>query len=703
VDYGDGRKPKAITVPHAWRQDLPVFEEGPVVYRCSPHLAKDARTLRFWGASYRAEVRVNGELRLSHFGIWDHFDVHVADLAGKTVVLEVEITKNGGTTFPVTDVASGFLPYVFHTFGGLFRPVEVQCGTRPTEPPVPEPRVSVNGCRISVDGKPVFLRGLLHWGWYPDLGHAHPDLETVRAEVRQAKALGFNLVKFCLWVPPHHYLQVLEEEGMLAWMELPLWNPSPEPETQAKIAAEIERIVRQYRHHRSIVAWTVGCELSTGTPPEYREKLVRLVKALTGCPLVKDNSGGSEMYGGDLREFGDFEDFHPYCDTPFYPLVLESLQPGPRIARPILLGEFNDIDVHRDLPKIAAKLPYWASSLRELNDQGVRWQYDLPRVLAQTPFAEAGQRHEALAASSHSQALFMRKFVHETVRAHRAISGYVVTGWRDTPISSAGFFDDWGSARFSPEECLAWNADDCLFPVPFRRPPWEHGGNRPGRLDPFHHFAGPVFFQMGASLSSHQTQALVWRVCRESGEIIASGVEATVECKPHEPAVIGLVRIELEPGEYVLEAEFGPATNHWPLWVVERVASDLAMPEGPGVLNGVEFAPTDKCSPMPFWREAAYEFGDDPLWSRLDLRGRWHRLLAICSDRAIELDHYPGAQVIIRRVDTRTYAEHGVLLRHEGRWVTSLCPWGGMGIQPAGARRNPVGSALWRALADIST
>src|SRR5687768_12658657 len=78
------------------------------------------------------------------------------------------------------------------------------------------------------------------------------------------------------------------------------------------------------------IIWTAGCELGTTTSAAYRQRLTKMVKDHTGSPLVKDNSGGSEMYGGDLREFGDFYDFHPYCDTPLYPPVLDSLLPGPR-------------------------------------------------------------------------------------------------------------------------------------------------------------------------------------------------------------------------------------------------------------------------------------------------------------------------------------------------------------------------------------
>ncbi len=131
-------------------------------------------------------------------------------------------------------------------------------------------------------------------------------------------------------------------------MELPLWLPGEGVDLEAW-EAEVKRIVGQYRHQHRIVAWTLGCELSGETPPEFRERMVGWIQAETGAALVKDNSGGAEMYGGDAREYGTFDDFHPYCDGPWFGSVLESLGRGGRGTRPILLGETCDCDTHRSL------------------------------------------------------------------------------------------------------------------------------------------------------------------------------------------------------------------------------------------------------------------------------------------------------------------------------------------------------------------
>ncbi|HVL37766.1 MAG TPA: hypothetical protein VM328_00115 [Fimbriimonadaceae bacterium] len=739
VSYHADEKPHPVKLPHAWRQDVPVFWEGPAIYETELQVPKAPAWLVFHGVSYEARVFIEGRQVGHHRGIWDAFSVSLRPFAGKKIRLRVEVVKNGGQTYPVKEVASGFLPYVFHTFGGIYQPVEVAESPEDplaNPPPAPETRVFVDGHRLYVDGEPFYIRGALTWGWYPEIGHTNPPEETIRKEVRLARSLGFNLVKFCLWVPPHRYLEILAEEGMEAWMELPLWDPTDDPERQAIIASEIERVVRQYRRHSNIICWTVGCELSGATRPEYRRHLTQMVRNLTGCPLVKDNSGGAEMYGGDLREFGDFYDFHPYCDTHFYPSVLDSLLPTSRKRMPILLGEFNDVDVHRDIAALHDERPFWASSLPELNDVGVRWQHDLPRFLATSRFAlEPGENeHDALMESSRQKALWMRKTVHEWVRAREAISGYVVTGWRDTPISTAGFVDDWGRARFSASEVCSWNGPSVLYLIPTRRPTWVHGGNRPGFLDSFHHFTGAIYLRVGAHSDHDLAGGLVWRILSADGETVAGGAEERVLVPTLSSEEVGQIHWECHaPGVFTLEVEFADACNAWELAVVESpdwqrvsgwgIASaggaldDLKLSGGPNLISfgpspvpaegaGIVFLTDVGTVARPFWRESAYVFSEPDFWSRMGLRGGWGRWLPIAPDRAIEpkwlveqgLDE---GQVLMTRVDVRTYEELPMLVRKGNAIVTTLRPWGGLGMQPTSLSRNPIGSHLLWSLVQL--
>lgn len=746
VEYGAGTGQIPVCVPHAWNQDVSVSWEGPATYRTRVTVPESGGWVLFRGVAYEAAVSVDGEEVAHHEGMWDAFSADLCRWAGREVELRVDVTKAGGPTHPVREVAAGFLPFVFHTFGGIYQDATLYAMREDpmgAARPVPASRVEVRNGRVFADDKPFYMRGVLHWGWYPEVGHSNAPEERMREEARQILSLGFNTLKCCLWVPTHRHLEILAEEGLWVWMELPLWDPSPAH--LDRIGQEIVRVVEQYRHHPNIVCWTLGCELSEGCPPGFRQSMVERIRELTGAALVTDNSGGAEMYGGDPREFGDFYDFHPYCDTPFFPTVLDALLPGARASKPLLLGEFNDHDTHRDLVRLQTTAPYWASADEALNAQGVRWQYDLPRVLASSRFADREQAAagEALAVGSRSKGAFVRKVVQEAVRSRPEISGYVVTGWSDTPISTSGMVDDHGAVVSKPP----WNGSDCLFVLPRRRPPWVRGGNRPGWVDPFTHFEGPVALRIGVHSEGGVHAALSWSVVEFAwrGNLRPRGRVAQMECdpvqiEPLDAREVGDVFFEGEPGGYLLRARFGSAEGAWPVWIVPQLAkgafADWGVHDPRGRFEGVAFpgsqglaatrldpAVTTFAGPClcflddgpvkgaPFWRESAFEFRDDAFWSKVGFKEQWERLLPVSGDCVLDMDALaelmPGVEwhVLMNRVDVRTYAEAPVMVRglgdHHGWIVTTLRPDGGLGAQPLGVPRNPSGVALMRQLCAV--
>ncbi|MBV6491029.1 MAG: hypothetical protein KJZ62_05510 [Fimbriimonadaceae bacterium] len=748
VDYGSG--PTPVTLPHAWGQEVDVRWEGPATYRTALKVPDRPCWLVLDGVSYAAEVRIEGSVACHHKGVWDSFSVDLSPWIGTSIAVEVEVVKNGGPTYPVRSVASGFLPFVFHTFGGLYggaflsdaNPNLLSVG------PPPEPRVAVEGNRLFVDGEPFYVRGALSWGWYSSIGHPNPPDDLFRTEVRRLKELGFNLYKFCLWVPRRRMLEILEEEGMFAWIELPLWDPSPTPSDQEQILRELEAIVRQYLHFSNVIAWTCGCELSSSTSAEFRRRLYERVKQLTGCPLVKDNSGGSEMYGGELEEFGDFADFHPYCDLPFFEPVLQSLSNWGRLQKPILLGETNDADTHRDLAKLRDAAPYWASPDPRLNDPGVRWVHDLPAYLQTSRFAvdPKGSDSAELLLASYDRARFLRREAADAMRRCPDVAGYVVTGLRDTPISTAGMFDDFDQDKFSPSD-LDWNRENRLLLLPSRRPPWIHGGNRPGWIDPYNHYAANMHFRVG--FHGTRTEAsLACRIMGPQGETLHQAIRPPVATDPHRATEVGAIACWIElPGRYLANFDFAETRLEVPFWVHPALTDEertgflsLDPCEGPqsigsgernveihyrftqdtvrsleasGALIALLTGPETRGA--PFWRECAHEF-DSGFWGPLGARGRydypWERLLPVSADSVLKdefvesLRRWGTVEVLLRRIDLRSYKEEAVMVEVRGEShrsiFTTLRPFGGLGTQPIGVGRNPAGAALLRRMIEYA-
>ncbi|OWU64571.1 MAG: hypothetical protein CBB60_009145, partial [Armatimonadetes bacterium Cent15-Ar3] len=385
-------------------------------------------------------------------------------------------------------------------------------------------------------------------------------------------------------------------------------------------------------------------------------------------------------------------------------------------------GETNDYDFHRDLAQVAEIMPFWASAMGELNDQGVRWQYDIPKFIHSNRFAHEpdSSHHQALMAASHEKGLFVRKSVTEHLRAHSDIGGYVLTGLRDTPISSSGILTDWARPRFSPCEFADWNADEVLFLIPSRDPMWTRGGNRVGYRDLFNYFSQhPIHIKVGIATPEGTKGALIWRVTKPGGEVVTQGVSNQIAV-PHGSHEVAQVYVEsLTAGEYALDVSFGDVHNRWKLFVHDRpdfTGAHLLWPDDryEGVKFGSEgvavavgwrdsvWARTKAGLPTvvlvdgeggraaPFWRESITTPSDP-----------WEQALAFCPDQVLDLKWLEkgGKPTWLQtRIDTRTYEEAPYIARVGRTVLTTYRPHGGQGSQPIYANGNPAGLSL---LADL--
>jgi hypothetical protein len=298
--------------------------------------------------------------------------------------------------------------------------------------------------------------------------------------------------------------------------------------------------------------------------------------------------------------------------------------------------------------------------------------------------------------------------------------------------------DDWDRPRYEPAELAAWNFPDVMFLIPTRRPPWVDGGNRPGWLDPYVHFEGPVLWKVGLNSEAGSRGRLEWRVTDGAGAVVASGDSDSLNVPALESHQVGEAYwADAKAGSYTLEVRFGEARNQWPIWVVPTpdwsslggwtVSDPARLFEGLELAEGDDLVATrtpsdlgsllsagrkvalflldEHTAPAAFWRESAYEFLGDALWDRLGFANRWERLLSVGGDRVIDLASLASVlpagaevEVLLNRIDVRTYAEAPCMVRvscGEGCLIaTTLRPFGGLGVQPAGMKRNAAGAAL---------
>jgi hypothetical protein len=476
--------------------------------------------------------------------------------------------------------------------------------------------LDVDGTTVRLNGRPIYPRLALSWGWYPDVLNSNPGPERVRADLERLRSLGYNGVKLCLWFPPQYYFDLADELGMLLWVELPMWLPNPTAFFRRQLPLEYERLVRQARNHPAVILYSLGCELNRAIGTDILGPLFELVKSLGGDALVRDNSGSGEAYGGLLNEHAEYYDYHFYCDLQFYRGLIDEFSPRWRPEQPWLFGEFCDADTFRDLRRLddqpplrhgsgqattdhrpslfeairssvvgrrssVVSVPWWTLNDSDTNPQGARWQYEIVHQQARLRANGLWDRGDELERISERQALIYRKYVLELMRTYREIGGYVITGERDSPISTPGMWDEQDRLKFDPAEFQAFNADLTLLVGWDRRRTWI-GGDRAARWDTFCYSAGaPVRPHLIASHYGAGTgHAYVeWLVAFDGEAPFAAGSAATnFSLQPgdlREVAIAEWIAPEVAaPRRATLRAKLkigdDRAENTWPLWFFPR-------------------------------------------------------------------------------------------------------------------------------------
>ena len=127
--------------------------------------------------------------------------------------------------------------------------------------------VMVDGTRILLNGKPIFLRGIsVH---EDDVLHGRvTSEEDIRRRFRHARELNCNFLRLAHY--PHHEMAagIADEEGILLWEEVPVyWAIAFDNEDTFDDAEnQLIELIKRDRNRASIIMWSVGNENEDADP-----------------------------------------------------------------------------------------------------------------------------------------------------------------------------------------------------------------------------------------------------------------------------------------------------------------------------------------------------------------------------------------------------------------------------------------------------
>lgn len=460
--------------------------------------------------------------------------------------------------------------------------------------------IKAEGTAILLNGRPVYMRGILHWGYYDEDIIPNPTEEVIRDEIQKIRAYGFNAIKHCLYIPRQRYFDLADEAGVLLWVELPLWLPEPTGELENRIKREYPRILEALKGHPSVGLVSLGCELDDTVSGNLLSEMYDLAKRSTGA-LVRDNSGSGECYGGLAVDYADFFDYHFYAELQNMENLMETFTPGWRNRRPWVFGEFCDSDTLRDLKDIrekegVASLPWELADPKKNPISRLKPDFYLGEHDVRMEKYGIRENFNELHALSIDHAMVHRKVTLEQTRSFPEVCGYNITSIRDVPIATSGLFDDLMEPKFDYEAMRAINGDVMLLPAWDLSRVWINADRV--RSKERYNFTGESTYSLHVLVSNYGAQPidsgiLSWQLRLKEKNVINGAIPI---CKPilqGEVAEAGYVSFQLpkvtKPATYILhvslEAGMVKAENEWPVFVYPA----LTPPQG-------KFAVYDPCN-----------------------------------------------------------------------------------------------------------
>ncbi len=165
--------------------------------------------------------------------------------------------------------------------------------------------------RVTVNGKPVYLKFLLDQGYWPESILTPPSEEAIIRDIDFMVEMGFNGARKHQKVEDPRFLYQADRRGFLVSGEIADMQEFTEPAAERFTSEWMEAVKRDY-NHPSIVIWNAINE-SWGTPDlkqprqqAFLKAIYELTHALDPSRLMIDNEGWEHTDKTDLFAIHDY-------------------------------------------------------------------------------------------------------------------------------------------------------------------------------------------------------------------------------------------------------------------------------------------------------------------------------------------------------------------------------------------------------------
>jgi beta-galactosidase/beta-glucuronidase len=168
-------------------------------------------------------------------------------------------------------------------------------------------KVSIEGRRILINGKPIFQRLILDQGFYPEGIWTAPNDEALKRDIQMSMACGYNGARLHQKVFEPRFLYWADKLGYLVWGEFPNWGYNSKPEGYAPYVTEWTEVLLRDRNHPAIIGWCPFNETARESG-EIQQVIWTVTKAVDPTRPVLESSGWTHtLPHPEVRDAHDYD------------------------------------------------------------------------------------------------------------------------------------------------------------------------------------------------------------------------------------------------------------------------------------------------------------------------------------------------------------------------------------------------------------
>lgn len=186
--------------------------------------------------------------------------------------------------------------------------VRLFCGEDSAETYFGMRSIKVDGKKLLLNGKPLFMRLVLDQGYFQNGIYTAENADEFARDIDLCLHAGFNGARMHMKVFEPAYICEADKKGFLLWGEYPNWGLDiSRPEADGVMLPEWEEILRRDVNHPSIIGWCPFNEAFPGQNTDIMKKAVALTKSFDPTRLVIDTSGYVHSADTDIYDVHDYE------------------------------------------------------------------------------------------------------------------------------------------------------------------------------------------------------------------------------------------------------------------------------------------------------------------------------------------------------------------------------------------------------------